>query len=40
MTAVDDEETRKEAITAGCIAYLRKPFPAGQLMDAIGKIAP
>ncbi len=39
MTAVDNDETRKEAITAGCIAYLRKPFPANQLMDAIGKIA-
>ena len=39
MTAVDDEETRKEAITAGCIAYLRKPFPAKQLVDAIGRIA-
>ena len=30
MTANDDEATRSEAMDAGCIAYLRKPF-AGQV---------
>ena len=39
MTAVDDEETRKTAIEAGCIAFLRKPFAARLLFDAIGKVA-
>ena len=37
MTAVDSEGVQREAIEAGCIAYLRKPFPARQLIDAIGK---
>jgi FixJ family two-component response regulator len=35
MTAVDDEETQRQAVAAGCIAYLRKPFPADLLIDAI-----
>ena len=35
MTALDDEALRAEALEAGCIAFLRKPFPARQLMDAI-----
>ena len=39
MTAVDDETTRKEAMTTGCIAYLRKPFEPQLLLDAIGKAA-
>ena len=37
MTAIDSDIVRKEAVEAGCIAYLRKPFPARQLIDAIGK---
>jgi FixJ family two-component response regulator len=37
MTANDDEATRNEAIDAGCIAYLRKPFARQALLDAIGK---
>src|SRR6266481_9881554 len=37
MTANDDEATRNEAVDAGCIAYLRKPFAAHVLLDAIGK---
>jgi FixJ family two-component response regulator len=37
MTAVDSEMIQREAIEAGCIAYLRKPFPSRQLIDAIGK---
>jgi FixJ family two-component response regulator len=37
ITALDDEATHSEAMDAGCVAYLRKPCPAGQLMDAIVK---
>jgi FixJ family two-component response regulator len=37
MTAVESESDHKEAREAGCVAYLRKPFPARQLIDAIGK---
>jgi FixJ family two-component response regulator len=39
MTAIDDAATRKEAIDAGCIAYLRKPFAPQLLLDAIRKAA-
>jgi FixJ family two-component response regulator len=37
MTAVDDDATRKEAMEAGCIAYLKKPFAPNLLLDALGK---
>jgi len=37
MTANDDEATRNEAVDAGCIAYLRKPFARQVLLNAIGK---
>ena len=37
MTANDDEATRNEAIDAGCIAYLRKPFATDVLLNAISK---
>jgi FixJ family two-component response regulator len=37
MTANDDQATRNEAMDAGCIAYLRKPFAGQVLLDAIGK---
>jgi FixJ family two-component response regulator len=37
MTANDDVATRNEAVNAGCIAYLRKPFARNVLLDAIGK---
>jgi FixJ family two-component response regulator len=40
MTAHDDEATHRQALKAGCVAYLRKPFQARQLIDAIGKAAP
>ena len=40
MTANDDEATRNEAMDAGCIAYLRKPFarqvPAGCYWESCG----
>ena len=35
MTANDDEATHNEAVDAGCIAYLRKPFASHVLLDAI-----
>ena len=35
MTAIDDDAHEKEAIQAGCIAYLHKPFPAELLIGAI-----
>jgi FixJ family two-component response regulator len=37
MTANDDEATRNEAMDAGCIAYLRKPFSQDVLLNAISK---
>jgi FixJ family two-component response regulator len=38
MTAIDSEATRQEAFDAGCVAYLRKPFLAKLLIDAISRI--
>jgi FixJ family two-component response regulator len=38
MTAVDNEATRQEAFDAGCVAYLRKPFLAKLLIDAINSV--
>jgi len=35
MTAFDDEITHREAVEAGCIAYLQKPFQAQSLIGAI-----
>lgn len=37
ITASDDEATRNEAMDAGCIAYLRKPFTQDVLLNAISK---
>lgn len=37
ITASDDEATRNEAMDAGCIAYLRKPFIQDVLLNAISK---
>jgi FixJ family two-component response regulator len=37
MTAIDDEATRNEAMNAGCIAYLSKPFGPHLLLDALKK---
>jgi FixJ family two-component response regulator len=36
MTAVDSETIQREAVEAGCVACLRKPFQSRQLTDAIG----
>ena len=38
MTAFDDETTHREALAAGCVAYLNKPFPAHLLIGAIDRI--
>jgi FixJ family two-component response regulator len=40
MTALDDEAMRRQALNAGCVALLRKPFQARVLFDAIEKAAP
>jgi FixJ family two-component response regulator len=34
MTAVDDASLELEAMHAGCVAYLHKPFPAALLIGA------
>jgi FixJ family two-component response regulator len=39
MTAIDTEATREEALAVGCVAYLRKPFLARLLIDAINAAA-
>jgi FixJ family two-component response regulator len=39
MTAIDNEATRQEAFDAGCVAYLRKPFFAKLLIDAINSLS-
>lgn len=40
MTGLDDEAMRQQAVQAGCVTCLRKPFPARQLIDAIEKAVP
>ena len=37
MTALDSTEVRKEAIEAGCAAFLSKPFSGHELIGAIRK---
>jgi FixJ family two-component response regulator len=37
ITAFDDERTRQEALEAGCVDYLRKPFLAHLLLAAVEK---
>jgi FixJ family two-component response regulator len=37
MTGLDDEVVRNQAAAAGGVAFLRKPFPAQTLFDAIKK---
>jgi FixJ family two-component response regulator len=39
MTAIVDEATRQEAFDVGCVAYLKKPFLAKLLIDAINAVA-
>jgi FixJ family two-component response regulator len=37
MTALDDDFIRRQVAETGCVACLRKPFPAHQLFEAIEK---
>lgn len=37
ITASEDEDSEREATANGCVAYLRKPFSGGMLIDAIKK---
>ena len=37
MTAIEDDATRNEAMSLGCIAYLKKPFASHLLLGALGK---
>jgi len=37
ITALDNDLIRQTALDAGCVAYLRKPFPAHLLIGAIEK---
>jgi FixJ family two-component response regulator len=38
MTAVDSAASYREAVDAGCVAYLRKPFLAKLLIEAINRV--
>jgi FixJ family two-component response regulator len=37
ITGVEDEMIQRRAIELGCIAFLRKPIPADQLVEAVKK---
>ncbi|MEK1890993.1 MAG: response regulator [Phyllobacterium sp.] len=37
ITALEDDALEAKAARAGCTAYLRKPFPAASLINAINK---
>jgi FixJ family two-component response regulator len=39
MTGLDDEVIQRQALAAGGVAFLRKPFPAKMLFEAIKKAA-
>jgi FixJ family two-component response regulator len=40
ITGLNTEELRSEAMKAGCVAYLLKPFSASRLLDAIERATP
>ena len=40
MTALDDEAVRHQALEAGCVTFLHKPFPAHRLIEAIKSAVP
>jgi len=37
ISGVEDETIERRAIELGCIAFLRKPFPADRLIEAVKK---
>ena len=37
ITAVENERTYREAMSAGCVSFLHKPFPGRVLIDSIRK---
>lgn len=37
VTAIENEGVWRQALQTGCVACLRKPVPAGQLVEAIAK---
>lgn len=39
ITGKDNDATRMAAMASGCIAYLRKPFPARALIEPIEKVS-
>jgi FixJ family two-component response regulator len=39
ITANDSESIRTAAVESGCIAYLKKPFPALALIEPIARVA-
>jgi FixJ family two-component response regulator len=40
MTGLDDEALHRQALNAGCVTLLHKPFLEHQLIDAIEKAVP
>ena len=38
ITGANKEANRQAALKAGCVAYLEKPFPSSDLIEAIEKI--
>lgn len=38
MTGIDNEAVRQEALDLGCVAFLKKPFLAKLLIDAIDAV--
>lgn len=35
ITAIDDDAVKRAAVQLGCVAFLRKPFPAKSLIDPV-----
>jgi FixJ family two-component response regulator len=35
ITAIDDDAVKRAAVQLGCVAFLRKPFPAKSLIDSV-----
>jgi FixJ family two-component response regulator len=39
ITGADNDAAKEAALQAGCVAYLHKPFPSWDLIDAIEQVA-